>query len=92
MKTSSYRVEFTKSARKEFSDLPNKMQDKVVEALTFLAENPFSDLLRIKRLKGAPSLYRIRIGDWRVVYEVRSDTLVVVIIKIWHRKEVYRKL
>lgn len=88
----SYRVELTKSAKKEFDSLPTKLQGKVVEALKFLSENPFSELLRIKKLKGAPSLYRIRIGDYRIVYEVRNEVLLVLVIKIGHRKDVYRHL
>lgn len=87
-----YRIEFTKSAKKEFDSLSTELQEKVLEALSFLSRNPFSDLLRVKRLKGAPSLYRLRIGDYRVVYEVRGNALTIVVIKIGHRKEVYRHL
>lgn len=89
---SVYRIEFTRSAKAEFEQLPQKVQDRVLEALTFLSQNPFSDMLRIKKLKGMGNLYRIRIGDYRILYEVRSDVLVVLIIKIGHRREVYRYL
>ncbi|MBI2083935.1 MAG: type II toxin-antitoxin system RelE/ParE family toxin [Deltaproteobacteria bacterium] len=88
----SYRIEFVKSARQEFDRLPAKVHGKIVEALRFLSENPYSELLRIKKMKGVPSLYRIRIGDYRVVYEVRNESLVVLVIKIGHRREVYRNL
>jgi len=64
----------------------------MLEALAVLSENPYSELLRIKKLRGADALYRIRIGDYRVVYEVRRDRLVVIVIKIGHRGEVYRNL
>lgn len=87
-----YRVEFTKSAKKEFDQLAAKVQNKVLEAVAFLAQNPLSQLLKFKKLKGADSLYRIRIGDYRVVYEVRKEVLLVIVIKIGHRKEVYRNL
>ncbi len=87
-----YRVEFAKSARKEFDRLPSRVQDRMLEALAVLSENPYSELLRIKKLRGADALYRIRIGDYRVVYEVRRDRLVVIVIKIGHRGEVYRNL
>jgi len=87
-----YRIEFTRSSKAEFEKLPQKVQDRVLEALTFLSQNPFSDMLRIKKLKGVENLYRIRIGDYRILYEVRSDVLVVLIIKIGHRREVYRYL
>ncbi len=86
-----YRVEFTKSAKKEFEDLSSEVQLKVLEALGLLSQNPFSELLQIKKLKGAQSLYRIRIGDYRLVYEVRGNVLVIVVIKIGHRKDVYRR-
>ena len=56
-----YQVKFRKSARKEFLQLPTKIQDKIVEALSFLAENPFTELLQIKKLRGPEKLYRIRI-------------------------------
>lgn len=87
-----YKIEFTKSAQKEFGHLPSKVGDKVLEVLSLLSANPFSEFLKVKKLKGAESLYRIRIGDYRVVYEIRSTILVVIVIKIGHRKEVYRQL
>lgn len=88
----AYRIEFKKSARKEFDRLPRKVQERVVEALKFLSESPFSDLLNIKKIKGEESLYRIRIGDYRLVYEVQTAVLLVIVIKIGHRREVYRNL
>ena len=90
--TASYRVEFVKSARKEFDRLPARVQAKIVETLRLLAANPFSELLRIKKLKGADALYRFRIGDYRVVYEIKQEVLLILVIKIGHRSEVYRNL
>lgn len=87
-----YQIEFVKSARKEFEGLPKKIQDRVVESLGFLAKNPFSELLRVKKLKGAEALYRVRVSDYRVVYEVKKDVLLILVIKIGHRREVYRSL
>lgn len=88
----TYQVEFKKSAKKEFGKLPQQIQDKVLEAVRILSQNPFSEFLKIKKLKGAPSLYRVRIDDYRLVYEVEEKILTVVIIKIGHRKEVFRRL
>ncbi|HSA59335.1 MAG TPA: type II toxin-antitoxin system RelE/ParE family toxin [bacterium] len=88
----SYRIEFVKSARKEFDGLPAKIQPRVLEALQLLSTNPFSELLRFKKLKGAESLYRVRVGDYRIVYEVRGAVLLILVIKIGHRKDVYRNL
>jgi len=86
----TYRIEFVKSARKEFERLPARTRTKTAEALDLLSQNPYSELLRIKKLKGAENLYRIRLGDYRVVYEIRNERLIVLVIKIGHRREVYR--
>ena len=86
----NYRVELTKSAKKEFDGLPSRIQDRCLEALGFLAQNPFSEVLHVKKLKGVYSLYRVRIGDYRIVYEVQKKVLLVVVIKIGHRGDVYR--
>jgi mRNA interferase RelE/StbE len=85
-----YQVKFRKSARKEFLQLPTRIQDRVLEALSFLSENPFSELLLVKKLKGPDKLFRIRIGDYRLIYTVESFELVVIVIKIGHRREIYR--
>lgn len=87
----SYKVEFARSARKEFERLPAKLQLKATEALKLLAQNPFSELLKVKKLKGADNLYRIRLGDYRVVYEIRNNELIVLVIKIGNRREVYKR-
>ena len=86
-----YQVKFTKSARKEFQRLPKRIQGRVVEALSFLAGNPYSELLQIKKLRGVDELYRIRIGDYRLVYTVEAKELIVILVKIGHRQEVYRR-
>ena len=85
-----YRVELAKSAAKEFSRLPAKTRSKVADALTLLSINPFSELLQAKKLKGVEGLCRVRIGDYRIVYEIRQRALFVFVIKIGHRREVYR--
>ena len=87
----SYTIEFVKSARKEFERLPVKMQEKTAEALHLLAQNPYSELLKVKKMKGAADFYRIRLGEYRVVYQLRNDRLVVIVIKVGHRREVYRR-
>lgn len=87
-----YAVELTKSAAKEFKKLQKPIKNKVIEAFQFLSQNPYSELLKIKKLKGADSLYRIRFGDYRVVYEVKNNKLKILVIKIGHRKDIYEKL
>lgn len=86
----AYTIEFVKSARKEFERLPAKARDNAAEALRLLSQNPYSELLKVKRMKGASDLYRIRLGEYRLLYELRNERLVVIVIKIGHRREVYR--
>lgn len=86
-----YKIEFTKSASKEFLKLTQQIKDRIISSLQVLATNPYSELIKFKKLKGVVDLYRIRIGDYRVVYEVKNEVLKIVVIKIGHRKEIYRK-
>lgn len=87
----AYTLEFVKSARKEFERLPAKARDNAAEALRLLSQNPYSELLKVKKLRGASDLYRIRFGDYRLLYELRNDVLVVLVIKIGHRREIYSR-
>lgn len=86
----AYQIEFTKSAKKEFDKLPESAQDKVLEAVKLLSVNPYSDLLQVKKMRGADFLYRLRVGDYRIIYEVQNKKLIIIIIKIGHRRDVYR--
>lgn len=87
-----YSIQFVRSAQKEFDRLPAKLRTKVAEALSLLSKHPYSELLNAKRLKGNNQLYRVRLGDYRIVYEIRDRELVVVVIKIGHRSDVYKHL
>lgn len=90
MNKSPYAIVFKKSALKELENLPSRIQQKVLDALQLLALNPHTELLQIKKLKGADDLYRFRIQEYRVIYLIEDKTVKVTVIKIGHRKEVYR--
>jgi mRNA interferase RelE/StbE len=84
----SYRIEIKSSAAKELEKLPRKMIPKVVTAINGLAEN-----LRpqgVKKLVGFEHTYRIRVGDYRVLYDIFEKKLIIEIIRIRHRKDVYK--
>jgi len=85
-----FAIVFKKSALKEFEKLSAKVQQKILDALQLLALNPYTELLQIKKLKGADSLFRFRIQDYRVIYLIEDKTVKVTVIKIGHRKEVYK--
>jgi mRNA interferase RelE/StbE len=89
MSSKAYEVVFKKSAAKELQGLPQKIQQKILDAVQLLSLNPYTELLQIKKMKGAESLYRVRIEDYRVIYLIENKIIKVTIIKIGHRKEVY---
>ena len=89
MSSKVYVVVFKKSAAKELQSLPKKVQQKILDAVQLLSLNPYTELLQIKKMKGADSLYRVRIQDYRVIYLIENQIIKITIIKISHRKEVY---
>ena len=83
-------VVFKQSAVKELQALPKKVQAKILEAVHLLSLNPHTELLQIKKLKGAAALYRVRLQAYRVIYTIERSVVTITIIKIGHRREVYR--
>ena len=84
----SYKVEWKNSAYKELQKLPRPIITRVVAAVLGLSDEPFPH--GVKKLVGSEFSYRIRVGDYRVVYEVFQDKLVIEIVRVRHRKDVYR--
>ena len=84
-----YRVRYRSSAVKILRRMPSNVVKTVVGKINQLAENPYAPNNNITRLTGE-SGYRLRVGDWRVLYEIDDDTLVIEIIKIGPRGGVYR--
>jgi mRNA interferase RelE/StbE len=82
-----YKVELTKSAEKELLRLPAKDQQKVSKALISLQDNPRPH--GYKKLKGEEILYRIRIGNYRTIYTIKDNILLVLVFDIGHRKDIY---
>ena len=83
----SYAVEVKPSARKELESLPNRVLGRVIRKLESLQHDPRP--AGCKKLKGYKDQWRVRIGDWRVVYIVDDTTKLVSVTRIAHRREVY---
>ena len=83
----TYRIDWKRSATKELRSLPTHMVTRIVEAVTQLSTNPFPP--GVRKLAGAEHTYRIREGDYRVVYTVTASVLVIEVIRVAHRKDVY---
>lgn len=86
----AYAVAFLPRAEKELDDLPADVRGRVLKALGRLGRDPRRSP-NVGRYKGLKDGYRVRGGDYRVVYEVQDDRLLIVVIKIGHRREVYRR-
>ena len=84
----SYRLEFKPTARKSLAKIPTVHADRIRKALDLLGENPLPPGNR--KIVGSEAKYRIRIGDYRVIYEIKDNQLVIFIIRIAHRKDIYR--
>ena len=83
----SYQVILPKSVRKELDRLPDEIAKKVLARLAALETDPRPP--DVKKLKGRDA-WRIRIGDYRVIYEIHDRVLRILVITIGHRREVYR--
>ena len=84
----SYRVEITASAEKALARLPKDDMSRVVRAITGLATAPRPGGCR--KLKGYEDVYRIRVGLYRVIYTIDDRRIIVVVLKLGHRKDAYR--
>jgi mRNA interferase RelE/StbE len=80
-------IVFTPEAAREFEALDSTIRERVEAALDQLAVAPLSLRNQIKRLKGQTAL-RLRVGDWRIIFQLRSDEILVLMIA--HRSEAYR--
>lgn len=85
----TYRIEVKRGARKALLALPQAYRVRIGEAIEALAHDPRKAGTR--KLEGSERLYRLRVGDYRIVYEIRDDCLVVIVVKVRHRREVYRE-
>jgi mRNA interferase RelE/StbE len=81
-----YQVQIGKSAQKQLDKLPDEVAEQLLDAIENLAVNPRPS--GCKKLKGRDG-YRIRKGDYRIIYDVFDNVLVIDIIAVGHRKEIY---
>ena len=84
----AFRIEWKKSTRKDLRKLPASIVDRIVETVEGLAENPFPH--GTEKLAGSEHAYRIRLGDYRIVYEVVAELKLIEVQRVRHRKDVYR--
>ncbi|GAB4407200.1 MAG: type II toxin-antitoxin system RelE/ParE family toxin [Anaerolineales bacterium] len=84
-----YKITFTTQASKALLKMPRNTAQLIREKLNQLASDPFAAIPNAKKLQGR-SGYRLRIGDWRVIYEINNDEITIIVMKIAPRGEVYK--
>lgn len=85
-----YRVEFAPHAARQFRHLPKATQVRLAPVIDALAEDPRPH--GVKTLESTKGLYRLREGDYRVVYQVQDDIVLVTVVDVANRREVYKHL
>ena len=83
-----YEVVLSPKAEKQLDELPTPLRRRITEAIEGLESKPRPH--GVKKLTGAENLWRIRVGDFRIVYTIEDDRLIVLVVKIGHRREIYR--
>jgi mRNA interferase RelE/StbE len=86
----SYRIEFRPAARRELRRIPEPFRKRLATAIVALADTPRPP--GSKRLRGPDGFHRVRVGDYRIVYLVEDRVLLICVVRVAHRKDVYRGL
>jgi mRNA interferase RelE/StbE len=86
----AYTIKFRPSVEKDLRTLPRKELIRIKSKIEALAEDLPGPA--ITKMKGNNSFHKIRVGDYRIIYEIHADILVILIVKIGHRKNIYKHL
>lgn len=84
-----YRLELKSSLQQDLKNIERKYVSKIIKAIEDLANNPFST--KSKRLSGSQSSYRLRVGDYRIIYQIDKEERLITVYYVRHRRDVYKK-
>jgi len=84
----AYQVLLQPRARRDIEKLPNTVRERIAVAIDGLSDNPRRS--GVKKLQGDENLWRIRVGAYRIVYEIHDERLTVLVIRIGDRNDIYR--
>jgi mRNA interferase RelE/StbE len=88
MAAKTYSVLIDSRAQKEIASLDKDAQRRVVTKIESLANNPRPN--GVDKMEGNDELYRVRVGDFRIIYQIRDRELIVLVMRVGHRRSVYR--
>ena len=86
----AYRIEFTPRAERDFKLLDGSVRGRIRRRIDSLAENLYPP--GVKKIEGEDEIYRVRVGDHRILYQVKGKIPLVLIVRIGHRRDVYRRI
>ena len=84
----SYKIEWRRSIKKDLKGISKTEISKIIGAVESLSEEPRPT--GSKKLSGSEFTYRIRIGHYRMIYEIHDETILIEVVKMGHRKDVYK--
>lgn len=84
-----YQLTYTKRAKKSLLSLPPNVARLIRDKLRQLAENPYATSNNATKLQGRPG-YRLRVGNWRIIYEIQGDRLVILVLDVGPRGGIYQ--
>ncbi|MFI0788475.1 type II toxin-antitoxin system RelE/ParE family toxin [Streptomyces lydicus] len=87
-----YAFRFTAAAQRQLRAIDRPAAMRILAALTALGDDPYREDADIKKLTGPSGLYRLRVGSYRVAYQVEDGELVILVVKIGDRRDVHRNI
>jgi len=84
----TYRIELTKAAERDLTTAPKSILKRLDACILGLAVDPLPP--GVKKLKNCDGLYRVRVSDYRIIYRIEQEILTILVVKIGHRRDVYR--
>ncbi|MEU5810905.1 type II toxin-antitoxin system RelE/ParE family toxin [Streptomyces sp. NPDC047718] len=87
-----YAFRFTTAAQRQLRAIDKPATMRILTALTMLGDGPFREDAEIKKLSGPSGLYRLRVGSYRIAYQVLDGELVILVVQVGDRRDVYRSV
>jgi mRNA interferase RelE/StbE len=84
----AYSIQFKPAAARQLEQLPRPIRNRIALKIETLRDDPFP--VGCKKLAGLADAWRVRVSDYRVIYQVQRRVLVVLVLTVGHRREVYR--
>ncbi|MFE7959868.1 type II toxin-antitoxin system RelE/ParE family toxin [Streptomyces sp. NPDC057413] len=87
-----YAFRFTTAAQRQLRAISRPEAMRILTALTALGDDPYREDADVEKLTGPSGLYRLRVGSYRVAYQINEGELVILVVKVGDRRDVYRNL